>query len=330
MRRFGRQTAIAATSVALVLAATGTSLAAIRSARSQGEVARSSPALPAPPRSAGPGTSLPPSGELPTVAPQDPVLVAPPAADDPRAAAPAPEGSGGDAGPPPAGAGPSPATGSSAPATDIAPQVSGVFRVPAQTPISPTPTTGPVALTPTTGCASNTGSGALPPSAGVLRAPDLSLPWPGTGPLVLLPQAGVSRPVGVPVTIVSASAGVLATDGSTLTLDRPVPITYTVVAGQEVASGTIQFGPVDATVTVTRQACRDRSLVIHDVAGAELDGQPLRIVGVVSSRGTVTVDELGGIARFRSATTGTYAISLVTANDGGAAGPLITATVTVV
>jgi len=332
MRRFGRRAAIGATSLALLLAATGTSLAAVRSARLEGGVEPSGLALPAPSVRGDTRERTPsPTDELPVIGAPDPLLAPRPGPPAPGAALPDPEAAPGVAGMTPTGpASPPPPDGLAQPAGP-APQVVERARIPPPVPIGgPSPTLAPGGSpTPTLGCPSNTARGALPPTSGLLHAVDFNLAWPGRGPLVLLPQVSAVRRANVPVTIVGSTSGVLATDGSSLSLDGPVSTDYTVVAGQEIARGTIRFGSTAPVVAVARTACRDRSFVLHDVAQATLDGTPLRIVGVVASTGTITVDADGGIARFRSATPGGQLVTLVTANDAGVAGPLVTATVTV-
>ncbi len=333
MRRFGRRTAIGATSLALVLAATGTSLAAVRSARSEGGVAPSGMAMPAPAaRGARPGVTLPPSAKFPVAEPLDPTRPPQPGSPVPGAVIPAPAAPAGERGAAPADPDPrAPQPGASAQPGGPAPQASQRPRIAPPVPISgPSPTLPQGgSLTPPLGCPSDTAVGALAPAAGVLRAVDFTLAWPGRGPLVLLPQVSAVRGPGVPITIVGSTSGALATDGSSLSLDGPVTTGYTVLSGGTIAQGTIRFG-ADAPVTdVARDACPDRSFVLHDIARATLAGSPLRIVGVVATPGTITIDEHGGVARFRSASAGTHRVSLLTASDAGVAGPMVNVTVTV-
>ncbi|MEO5678330.1 MAG: hypothetical protein ABIS47_01550 [Acidimicrobiales bacterium] len=334
MRRFGRRSgrhgAVAATAVALALAATGTSLAAVRAARSEGGLAAAGVATPAPfptppPFGADPGPRLDPTAAPFAAGAADPF----PAPPDPSAPGPFPPAS---ATPgtlpmsPPAGtpvaAGPA-RSGPSAPGP--------LTRLPTLIPAAgPTPTLGSARRpTPTTGCPSDMGIGAAAPPVGPLQAVSFTLPWPGLGPLVLRPQTIATRPGGAAVRLSESSAGAVTDDGSSLTLLGPLATVYTVAAGSDAARGTIGFTVVGATAASALQACRGRSLVVHDVARRALEGRPLRIVGVVAPTGTVTVDASGGLARFRSDTPGVHAVALVTASDAGAAGPLITVTVTV-
>jgi len=85
---------------------------------------------------------------------------------------------------------------------------------------------------------------------------------------------------------------------------------------------------ISATATLDRQACPDRSFALYDVARASLDESPLRIVGFVAPTGTVTIDADGGTAHFNGPT-GAHRVTLLTANDEGVAGPVVTATITV-
>ena len=327
MRRFGRRAAIGATTVALLLAATGTSLAAVRAARQDGVASSGLDLSASAAKALGSGTRTAP------------------AAGRPNLGSP---GSGGPASPPgatsapgaPAGEAPGTSTAPTSPAAPptsqtqpggLAPQAS--TRSPLVPPVKiggPGPTLPPGAIpTPDDGCPSDAGRGALPPGAGELRAVDFTLAWPARGPLVLLPQASGPRAAGAQVRILGSTSGLLATDGSSLTLDQPLTTGYSLVAGTEVAHGTVRFNSSELTIKVNREACRDRSFVLHDVAEASLEGRPLRIVGVVAPAGTITLDEHGGIARFRSSASGRHMVTMVTANDAGAGGPLIEATVTV-
>ena len=332
MRTFGRRTAIGATSLALVLAATGTSLAAVRSARSEGGVEPSGLAMPAPAaRGARPGVTLPPTAELPGAEPLDPTRPPQPAPPAPGAVTPAPAAPAGEGAAPAEPDPRAPQSGGSTQPGGPAPLASPRPRIAPPVPIGgPSPTLPPgVSPTPTLGCPSNTAVGALPPASGVLRAVDFTLAWPGRGPLVLLPQVSAVRNPGVPITIVGSTSGALATDGSSLSLDGPVTAGYTVLSGGSFAQGTIRFGADAPVADVARDACPDRSFVLHDIAQATLAGSPLRIVGVVATPGTITIDEHGGIARFRSAAAATHRVSLLTASDAGVAGPIVNATVTV-
>jgi hypothetical protein len=162
---------------------------------------------------------------------------------------------------------------------------------------------------------------------GPLRAVSYALPWPGLSPVVLVPQAGAARSGSAAVRIASAAPAVVAGDGSSLTLVSALTTGYTLVAGEERAQGSIRFTSVGVTVNVERQACRDRTFALHDVNRASLHGQPLRIVGMVAAPGSVTIDADGGTAHFRSGTAGTHHVTLLTANDAGTAGSVVTATV---
>jgi len=135
--------------------------------------------------------------------------------------------------------------------------------------------------------------------------------------------------VGTLVTIIGATAGILATDGSSLTLTSPQTAAYTLAAGHESARGSIQFGSPSLTLIVDRTACRDRSFALYDVARASLQGSPLRVVGYVAPPGTITLSADGGTVRFRAGSPGTYVVTLVTANDLGMAGTLITTRITI-
>jgi len=147
-------------------------------------------------------------------------------------------------------------------------------------------------------------------------------------PLVLVPQASAIRTSGARLKIVESSVGDVALDGSSLTLASPTPTSYTLVTGGEMARGSIVFTPIGAAVDLERQACTDRGFVVYDVAQASLNGSPLRIVAFAAPTGTVTVDPDGGSAHFQ-APAGTHRVTLLTANDVGTAGSLVTATVTV-
>lgn len=333
-----RRAAFGATTVALALAATGSSLAAVRAARYDGGVAASGIALRAP--------AVTRSGAQPTVPPSADDLVVPevPVSPGIGPAGPAP-GAGGEPTTAPGGQ-PSPAGTSSAGSARSAPsQGAGVASAarPAATataarPVTPstlppasgpTPTTSPV--TPATvSCPSNAGKGALPVRGGPLQAVDFALRWPMIGPVVLVPQASASRPAEVAVTIAHTSAPQMAADGTSLTLLAPVGISYTLQAGSESARGTIRFtGAAGPDVSVGLVACRNASFALYDVNKAVLGGSPLRIVGMVAPQGTVTISSDGGVAFFRSATPGAHKVIVLTANDAGVAGKVIAVTVTV-
>ncbi len=317
-----------ATTVALLLAATGTSLAAVRAAR-EDAIGTSGPALSgSAAKGLSPGNRKAPVEGAPDIGSDGRGSPASPGATGPSPAPGAPPGEtpatstlpSNATAPPPSPAQPDPAPQGSALPPIVPPVKIG----------GPGPTLAPGAIpTPDAGCPGDAGRGALPPAAGVLRAVDFNLPWPARGPVVLLPQASVPRAAGAQVRILGSTSGLLAADGSSLTLDQPLTTGYTVVAGTEIAHGTIRFTSSEPTLSVALEACRDRSFVLHDVAEASLDGRPLRVVGVVAPSGTITLDEHGGVVRFRSAAPGTHLVTMVTANDAGAGGPLIEATVTV-
>lgn len=334
MQRLSRRAAIGATSLALLLAATGTSLAAVRSARDEGGAAPGGVALPTPATDgSAPDDTSGPVIDLPGVGLQDPVVpgLQPGAPDAGVALGPGA----------PSGTSPSTTTTTTSPSTTVvasspapAPSASGTSAQPsrsASVPVGgPSPTLPPGGVTPpTTGCPSDVGRGAVPPPTGQLQAVTYTLPWPGPVPLVLLPQLGATRPAGGHARIGRTSAGVLGPNGSSLVLSRPDTTAYTLLAGEAKAQGTIHFTGIGQTVNVDRTACRDRSFVLHDVGEEMIGGRALRIVGIVAPVGLVTVEDHGGTAHFRSATAGTYQVTILTANDAGVAAPLITATVTV-
>jgi len=328
MQRLGRPAAIAATTLALSLAAAGSSIAAVRSDRQEGGItgAGEAAALPSRSRPDADG-SQPPS----TVGP-DSTTPLPPTTFDPTAGLPPAEV--------PPTVPPSPSSSPAAPASaspaaagvqlvGAAPQVMRSVAASASAPAQgPTPTTTPGRIT-SSSCPSDAGTGALPPDTVNLRAVNLTLPWPGGGPLLLIPQAGATRAVGALVSITGTTGGALAADGSSLTVTSPAALTYTLTAGRESARGSIRFTPVGLTVSVDRQACRDRSFTLYDVARASLHGSPLRVVGFVAPPGTVSVSADGGTVHFRAKTPGAYQVVLVTANDLGTAGSLLTARITV-
>lgn len=328
MARLGRPAAIGVTSVALLLAATASSLAAVRAVRYDG-VVPSGVALPAPAGVlTGPGAGLPPlaGGGLPDdhMPAPAPASAAPPGDPSAPGSTAAP---GSVEAPPPAADAPPPAA-SPAPAVAAA---RGSTR-----PRLTVPTLGPVAgPTPTTApnqplaCPGDLGAGALPVRAGQLAAVDFDLPWPALVPLVLLPQASAPRAPGVPVTIAGASQGVLGAGGSSLTLTTPLPVTYVLEAGGEQARGSVRFSAPVLPLTIQRRACRSTSFNLYDVGRRSLDGSPLRIVGIVAPAGTVTLSGNGGTAHFRSATPGVHQVVLLTASDAGRAGPVVNATIVV-
>jgi hypothetical protein len=329
MRTVGRPAAIAATSLALVFAAAGTSVAAVRAARQDGVVARGERASPARGPAGGRAGQDGRQGGAPVAGPEG---SAPPASAGTGAAA----GAADQGGPAPAGgtaststagdgvtpsAGPPPEAGAP-PAVRTA---TGTTNAPAGAPGSAAAPGTPIPVA----CPSDAGVGALPPAQGELRAVDFSLPWPGLGPLVLAPQSAAPRAAGAPVSVSASTVGDLAVDRSSLTLLAPLPTTYTLAAGQETASGSIRFTAMGPTAPLDREACRDRSVALYDVARASLQGSPLRIVGFVARTSTVTLGADGGTAHFRSAAPGVHQVVLLTANDLGVAGPVLTATVTV-
>ncbi len=332
MRKLGRRAAIGATSVALLLAATGSSLAAVRATRYDGGVATPGLALGAPTAT---GTSRSATDLEPTADFPEPEASAafPPVVSDPAAGA-TPPG-------PPASASPSTPSSSTAPATGATPPGqaptpaspsrpgSGVTVSSLPPASGPTPTTSPSRPS-SLGCPGDGGQGALPHPGGALQAVSFRLPWPGIGPLVLLPQVSAAGGSG-PARIAESTVGGLADDGSSLTLPGPLPIdvSYSLVSGNETARGTIAFIPLGVSVNVEAMACRDRSFTLYDVKGRSLEGGPLRIVGVVAPPGTVTIDPGGGTAHFRSDTPGRHSVTLLTASDTGTAGEQVNATVTV-
>lgn len=335
MRRLSRRAAIGSTALSLLLAATGTSLAAVRAARYQGGVAPPGVALPAPgTNGAAPGGALvEPDASLPPVEADGSV---------PPAILPAPPGVGNDPGPPaPPGTAAAPtttttSTSTTAPGASPAPAQTGRGSSAqpsrsAQVPFGgPTPTLPPGGSpSPTTGCPADVGRGALPPPIGRVKAVSYVLPWPGPTPLVLMPQRGATRPAGGDARISQTSAGDLGPEGSSIVLNSPEPTDYTLVAGDNKAEGAIRFTGIGRTVNIDRTACRDRSFVLHDVGEETLAGRALRIVGVVAPPGLVTIDDHGGTAHFRSPTAGTYQVTILTASDAGVAAPLITASITV-
>ena len=329
MRVRGRRAAIGATTMALVLAATGSSLAAVRAAVSRGGVATSGVALPAPsmPR-AGPVSTLPPPTDsfVPDVV-LPPVQGTAGATVDPTTALPAAGAVAGAASAPPAPgpAVPAPAARQPAVATAARTATPLVTLPPAS---GPTPTTQPSPST--AACPSITGKGALPVRGGGLQAVDFTLRFPAAAPLVLVPQASATRSAGAAVRIATTTAPQMAVDGTSLTLPAPLAVTYVLQSGQERARGTITFSTVAApNVFRTRTACRGSSFALYDVEQATLQGSALRVVGMVAPTGTVTISADGGIAFFRSSVRGTHTVTLLTANDAGAAGDVVTVTVTV-
>ena len=166
---------------------------------------------------------------------------------------------------------------------------------------------------------------------GQLRAVDFTLPWPGT-PLVLLPQVSSVRPLGTAVRITESTFGGLSEDGEDLTVaapEAPETIRYALRAQQAASTGSITFTSARNVVeNVVLQGCRDRTLTLYDMARSTHEGRPLRLVGTVASSGAVSVSDDGGTARFRAGS-GTHRVVLVTANDAGAAGPLVVVNVLV-
>ena len=325
MRTLGPRAAIGATTVALLAAATGTSLAALRAARYESDVVSTDLAQPAPGDN-GSASSLSPSGG------RAPDGAAPrrPGADP---SAPATPGGAAPDSPPRPGPGQSdPATGAAA-SPDSAGGTGGEPGSDVEKSVTD-PAIGPRSATgrppSASSCASDEASGALPVRRGRLEAVGFTLPWPGLGPLVMVPQASAARAPGAPVRIVRSSQGGLAADGLSVAVVAPTPIEYTLEAGKETAVGSIQFTAVGPTVQLSRHGCRDRRFTLYDVNRESLDGSPLRIVGVVGPPGMVTIDEDGGAARFTSSLPGVHAVTLFTASDAGAPGPLVTAVATVV
>ena len=326
MRTLGRRAAIGATTVALLAAATGTSLAALRGARYESEVVSTDLAQPAPrDERGGSASSLAPSaGPSP-----DGASKPRPGAD---ASAPAtPGGPAPDSPPRPAPGQSDPAAGAADPAAssggaggEPGPGVDESGTDPASGRRSPSDRP-PAASS----CAGDEASGALPVRHGRLEAVGFTLPWPGLGPLVMVPQASAARARGAPVRIVRSSLGALATDGQSLTVVAPTPIEYMLEAGKESAEGSIRFTAVGPTAQLSRQGCRDRRFTLYDVGRGSLDGSPLRIVGVVGPAGMVTIDEDGGAARVTSSLPGVHAVTLLTASDAGAPGPLVNVVATV-
>ena len=331
MRALGRRGAIGVTTVALAFAAAGTSVAAVRATSYQGGVLPSGLALRAPRSAAQP--TLPPTS--------DDVFV--PDAEVSGSA------SGASPGSPPAAAGTTPAPSTeagaaTAPASGAAPGAAATAGAPVGAtagrqvrptlstlpPASgPTPTTSPVRPVTTT-CPSYAQRGALPVRGGPLKAVDFTLRWPLSAPLVLSPQASASRPSAALVTIASASAP-MAFDGSSLSLVTPLGVTYTLASEDVTSQGTIRFTSVGgADVILPRQGCRDVSTVIYDVDRASFHGSALRIVGMVAPPGTtVTVSPDGGSASFRSSVAGSHRVTLLTANDAGLAGEIVSLVVNV-
>jgi len=330
MRTLGRRAAIGVTSVALVLAAAGSSLAAVRAARDDGPATAAGSAAPAPSGTRTGPILSPPVGD--PVAP-DGSTTSPPGPSEPGVV-PGPDGSDTTPSTTPAGEviqGPSAGTGQPGGAsrqpgrrtTGISPQVT---PAPA---IGPTPTTMPSRPLPTLACPSNSGRGAPPPRSGPLQAVDFVLPWRGAGPMVMAPQASAARPAGAAVRITRTSVGTLAGDGSSLALPVPVPlVAYTLTSGNQTDAGTLRF-TTGVPVNLERQACRGRSMALYDVERASPGGSPLRIVGTLALTATVTIGGDGGIAHFTAADPGLHDVLLVTANDAGAAGPLLSVTVRV-
>lgn len=325
MRTLGRGAAIGATTVALLAAAAGSSLAALRAAKFENEIVATGVAQ------TGPGGGGSASSLAPTAGPW------PGAATRLRSGASSPASPGGrgpDSPPRPGPGQPGPAPGAPAPA-DGSGETGGQpgrgadapVRDPAAGARSPSGVGRPPAAS---SCAGDEASGALPVRQGRLEAVGFTLPWPGLAPLVVHPQASAARAPGTPVRIVRSSLGDLATDGLSLTVGAPTPIEYILEAGKETAAGSIRFTPSGPTVNVSRQGCRDRRFTLYDVARQSLDGSPLRVVGVAGSLGMVTIDEDGGAARFTSSQPGAHTVTLLTASDAGAPGPLVTAVVTVV
>jgi hypothetical protein len=328
MRALGRRGAIVVTSAALVFAAAGTTVAAIRATGYEGAVAPSGTAL-RPPRST-PGPTLPPTAsdvfvpdvEVSAGGSTDPAgnlggaAGATASSPDPGGGSSA-EGTGsGSTGGPAAAA----ATGAPG-ATASRPLVPTVVTLPPAS--GPTPTTSPVRPASTATCPGNVRRGALPPRGGPLQAVDFALPWPVPGPLVLLPQASAARPDQAPIRI-TASTPHLLTDGLSLTLNSPLGVSYTLESGAEKAKGSIRFTSVSGpTLSFTKQACRGSSFVLHDVNKATLHGSALRIIGVVAPGGTVHISSDGGTASFLSAAPGAHRVTLLTANDAGVAGDVI-------
>lgn len=333
MRMAGRRAAIGATSVALLLAATGSSLAAVRASRYEGGVAPSGVALPAPDldrSGAGTGTVPPPTAQDPQPGPEG---TAPPgtSATSPPSAPPSSGGGAPGVAPEAAGAvetAQGPSTGTQRTVTTT-PSGSRSVTVPTLGPAgAPTPTTGPSRPS-SLACPSDEGTGALPVRSGQLQAVNFTLPWPGTDAVTLLPLASASRAPNAPVRIVGSSANGIGDNGSTLTLTSNAPVDYTLQAGSEAARGRIQFTDVKFTETIEVQGCRDRSFVIYDVRRRLENGHPLRIVGVAGGSPPITVDGDGGIAHL-AAGPGTHRVTLLTANDTGAGGPLVTVSITIV
>ena len=256
MRTLGRRAAIGATSVALLAAATGTSLAALRAARYDGEVVSTDLAQPADKGSGsassvapsvGPGASMPRAGADPSAAtpggpaPGSPARSGQGQTDPAAGAAPLAGPSGGGR--------PDPGVEKSEPDRATGPRSSSAASRPPSA----------------SSCASDEASGALPVRHGRLEAVGFTLPWPSLSPLVIVPQASAARAPGAPVRIVGSSLGGLATDGLSLTVVAPTPIEYTLEAGKETAVGTIQFTAVGPTVQLSRHGCRDRRFTLYDV-----------------------------------------------------------------
>lgn len=326
MEALGRRAAIGVTTVALLLAAAGSSLAAVRASRYEGGLAPSGLALPAPAAGRS-GTATPGPTTDPPLAPDggNPSLPVP---GDPSAGV-GPPGPSTDAAP--AGvAGTTSGPTSAGPAASTTPGGNRGTTVSILGPATgPTPTTAPNRSS-SASCPNDQASGALPTRRGALRAVDYSLPWPLVGPLVLIPQASASRAENTEVRIVASTGGRLAEDGSTLTLTGGSSVRYTLAAGQDQAQGWIRFVPVSLAVTANLElrACRDRSFVLYDMARATRDGHALRIVGVVADTGAVTIDNDGGTARFRGPA-GIHRVTLLTADDAGTADSIILATVVI-
>lgn len=335
MRRFGRRAAIGATTLALVLAAAGTSLASVRSSRygdgitpsgialRAPSVSRSSPQPTLPPTSSSdtPDVFVPDAEVLPSVTPGG-VIQAP--AAQPPAGSPTINGSA-----PPAGPDAVPAV----PA--VTPVVGALSARPAARPTvttlppasGPTPTTAPVRTA--SACPSHAGKGALPVRGGPLQAVDFALRWPVAGPLVLVPQASAVRNHGAAVKIASTNVQ-MAADGTSLSLSVPLTVGYTLQSGRETARGAIRFTSVSGpSVNLTRQACRNSMLALYDVNKAVLNGSAVRIVGMVAPTSTIYISAEGGTAFFVSNQPGTHKVTLLTANDAGAAADVITLSVNV-
>lgn len=325
-----------ATTAALLLAATGTSLASVRfKARSDGDrsvfdSAQSTRDAPSgggqamPPTAGGPGEPVAPGGPGPVLpGPLAPGQV--PAPGDPATTTGPPTSSTGQATPTPAGGQPGPSPRAPTVQDGV---VGGPDLVSPSDPVGgPTPTRLTNRTAPTVACPSDSGTGALPHRTGPLQAVDFVLPWPGLGPLLLAPQVSATREPGAAVRVLSASLGSDVVSGSGLALAGPADLDYTLSTGDETAQGSVRFATPGLPAILERQACRDRSFALYDVERASLGDSPLRIIGAVAPTATITLADDGGTARFTASTAGVHQVLLVTASDAGAAGPVLRITV---